>query len=52
MLVGMLHDMEFKSTLADPDAWIWPAVKTGINEKYYEYISVYVNDILVSLDKP
>lgn len=35
----------FKSSLADPDVWLRPAVKPD-GEKYYEYILCYVDDIL------
>ena len=34
-----------KSSHADPDVWLRPAVKPD-GEKYYEYILVYVDDIL------
>jgi hypothetical protein len=46
MFAGILQDLQFKSSLADPDVWLWPAVKSN-GEWYYEYISVYVDDILV-----
>ena len=37
--------MGFKSTNIDPDVWLRPAVKPD-GEEYYEYILVYVDDIL------
>ena len=44
-LAERLDDMGFKSTNIDPDVWIRPAVKHD-GEEYYEYILVYVDDIL------
>jgi hypothetical protein len=40
-----LDDMGFQSTLADPDVWIRAATK-GDGEQYYEYILMYVDDII------
>ena len=40
-----MDGMGFKSSHADPDVWLRPAVKPD-GEKYYEYILVYVDDIL------
>jgi len=46
MLANTLHDLGFKSCFADPDVWLRPNVKpTG--ERYYDYIFVYVDDLLV-----
>jgi len=50
-LAGTLSDLGFSSTLADPDVWIRPAVKTN-GQHYYEYIFVYVDDLLVLSEKP
>jgi hypothetical protein len=50
-LASTLHDMQFKASLADPDVWMRPAVKAS-GENYYEYIFVYVDDILVVSEKP
>ena len=50
-MASTLHDMQFKASLADPDVWMRPAVKAS-GEKYYEYIFVYVDDILVVSEKP
>jgi hypothetical protein len=46
-----LRDMEFVPSLADPDVWYCPATKDDGFE-YYEYILVYVDDILVVSSKP
>ncbi len=46
MFAGTLQDLQYKSSLADPDVWLRPAVKPN-GEHYYEYIFVYVDDILV-----
>jgi hypothetical protein len=43
-----LYGMDFKPTLADPDIWYCPAIKDNGLE-YYEYILVYVDDILAIL---
>ncbi len=37
--------MGFISCLADPDVWLRPASKTD-GYQYYEYVLVYVNDVL------
>lgn len=38
-------ELDFKPSIADPDAWLRPAVKPD-GEKYYEYILPYVNDVM------
>ena len=43
------NQMGFTSSLADPDVWMKPAIDNQGN-KYYAYILVYVDDILV-IDK-
>ena len=40
-----LTDLGFQSSLADPDVWLRAAVK-GDGEEYYEYVLMYVDDIL------
>ena len=40
-----LSDLGFQSTLADPDIWLRAATK-GDGERYYEYVLMYVDDIL------
>jgi hypothetical protein len=46
MLSSTLHDLGFKSSLADADVWMRPNVKLN-GEHYYDYIFVYVDDLLV-----
>ena len=46
-----LRDMGFESCLADPDVWLGAATKANGTE-YYEYILVYVDDLLVISEKP
>ena len=49
-LAETLHDIGFRSSKADPDVWLRPAVKPN-GQTYYEYILCYVDDILsVSLN--
>jgi hypothetical protein len=40
-----LDEIGFKSSPADPDVWLRPAVKPD-GEQYYEYVMCYVDDIL------
>ncbi len=40
MFAGTLYDLGFKSSLADPDVWMRPAIHHG--KQYYEYIFVYM----------
>jgi hypothetical protein len=44
-MVEQLAAMDFQSTMADPDVWLWAAVK-GDGETYYRYGLMYVDDIL------
>mgnify|MGYP003326537431 FL=1 len=44
-LASTLDDMSFKPSHADPDVWMRPATKID-GEEYYEYVLVYVDDIL------
>jgi hypothetical protein len=46
-----LRDMGFLPSYADPDVWYRPATKT-CGFEYYEYILVYVDDILVLSASP
>ena len=49
-LAETLYDIGFRSSKADPDVWLRPAVKSN-GQTYYEYILCYVDDILsVSLN--
>ena len=41
-----LRSMDFKPSYAHPDVWMKPAT-TPDGFKYYEYILVYVDDVLV-----
>ena len=41
-----MTDLHFTPCQADPDVWMQPAVKPD-RTKYYEYVLIYVNDILV-----
>ena len=51
-LAEHLDDIGFRSTIADPDVWRRPAIKS-CGERYYEYCLTYVDDILVvSFDPP
>ena len=45
-LAGVLHDIGYTPTKADPDVWIRPAVKVDGTE-YYEMALCYVDDVLV-----
>lgn len=44
-LAKWLDEIGFKSSVADPDVWMRAAVKPD-GEEYYEYILLYVDDIL------
>ena len=50
-LAGKIYDLGFKPSAADPDVWMRPATKAD-GTKYYEYILVYVDDILAMSKKP
>jgi hypothetical protein len=50
-LAATLHDLQYRSSLADPDVWLRPNVKTN-GDLYYEYVIVYVDDILVVAEHP
>ncbi len=50
-LANTLHDLQYRSSLADPDIWMRPNVKQN-GELYYEYVAVYVDDILVIAENP
>jgi hypothetical protein len=45
-LAGVLDDLQYKPTYADPDVWIKPGVKAD-GYKYYEMVLVYVNGVMV-----
>ena len=44
-LAQRLDEIGFKSSISDPDVWLRPATKPD-GEQYYEYMLVYVDDIL------
>lgn len=44
-MAKQLDEIGFKSSPADPDVWLRPAVKDS-GEEYYEYVMMYVDDIL------
>ncbi len=44
-MAEQLSKMGFQSTTADPDVWLRAASK-GDSEQYYEYVLMYVDDIL------
>ena len=47
-----LDEIGFQSSPADPDVWLRPAVKFN-GEEYYEWVLMYVDDILaISMDPP
>ena len=50
-LAGKIYDLGFKPSAADPDVWMHPATKAD-GMKYYEYVLVYVDDILTMSEKP
>ena len=50
-LARRLDEIGFWSSIADPDVWMRPAVKPD-GEKYYEYMLVYVDDILCISEDP
>ena len=50
-LAEKLDDIGFKSSIADPDVWMRPASKPD-GEEYYEYILVYVDDIMCISHEP
>ena len=51
LLVNTLNDIGYKTTKADPDVWIRPAVKADGFE-YYELVWCYVDDIWSISDDP
>ena len=51
LLSQTLYDMGYLPSKADPDVWLKPGVKKNL-EPYYEYILVYVDDILSISENP
>jgi len=50
-LANTLHQMGFTSSLADPDFW-FKAAKKENGYEYYEYVLVYVDNLLVLSHQP
>ena len=50
-LAGVIHDLGFRPSLADPDVWMRASIKKS-GMKYYEYILCYVDDVLVMSEEP
>ena len=50
-LAETLHDIGFKPSLADPDVWMRPAIKSN-GFTYWEYILCYVDDLLCIHEDP
>jgi hypothetical protein len=50
-LAGVLHDMNYRPSLEDPDVWLRAATKPCSFE-YYEMVLCYVDDIMVIGHKP
>jgi hypothetical protein len=50
-LANSLVSLGYKSCLADPDLWIRDTTK-GDSTKYYEYLTIYVDDILCISEHP
>jgi Reverse transcriptase (RNA-dependent DNA polymerase) len=46
-----LVELGFQSSLVDPDVWLLAAIKSD-GEEYYEYVLMYVDDILAISDDP
>ena len=51
LLSEVLWDMSYRPSRADPDVYMRPAVKDNVF-KYWEYVLVYVDDVLCISDKP
>jgi hypothetical protein len=51
MFAQTLLDLQFISSLVDPNVWLREAVKK-YGEQYYEYLFVYDDDILVISESP
>ena len=51
LLAETLLNMGYKPSLADPDVYMRPAVKSN-GFKYYEYVLTYVDDVLCISDNP
>ena len=50
-LAQTMYDLQFHPCLADPDLWMRKATKPD-GDTYWEYVLIYVDDILVISHKP
>ena len=50
-MAGTLREAGYESCKVDPDVWMKPKIKSNV-EKYWEYVLVYVGDILVMSHQP
>jgi hypothetical protein len=50
-LAGVLHDLGYRPSYADPDVWLKAAVKP-CGFEYYEIVLCYVDDVMVISHKP
>ena len=50
-LAGVLHDLSYVPSKADPDVWIRPVVRPNGSE-YYKMALCYVDDVLVIVAEP
>ena len=50
-LAGVLRDLQYTPSKADPDVWLRPATKPD-GFKYYEMVLCYVDDVLAIGHKP
>ena len=48
-LAGVLHDLGYMPTKADPGVWIKPTMNPDSSE-YYEIVLFYIGDVLVISD--
>jgi hypothetical protein len=46
-----MRDLGYEPCLADPDLW-WKANVRADRHEYYEYVLLYVDDVLVISHKP
>ena len=51
MLANTLWSFDYRPTLADPDVWIKPAIKSN-GFKYYEMVLTYVDDVISISEAP
>ena len=50
-MAGTLREAGYESCKVDPDVWMKPKIRPN-GEKYWEYVLVYVDDILVMSHEP